>query len=238
MSAKHLMTGDSLPPLQDGTIRLYSMRFCPFAQRSRLVLAAKRIPFEVVNCNLQKKPEWLLERNPKGQVPVLEHDGKILYESMIVNDYLDQVFPGEKTLNPSDPFRKAKDGILLDFFSYQIGRNFHKVVTSHGKEEEAIEAVMIGIKKMEEQLQKRGTDFFGGKEPGMVDYNLWPWFERLKHMEGEKKMNVFGDESSPLNAYIERMLSDEAVKTTLVPPEIRSKFLVSYKSENVQYDFD
>lgn len=44
MSLKHLGPGSQLPPLRPGKLRLYSMVFCPFAQRSRLVLAAKNIP--------------------------------------------------------------------------------------------------------------------------------------------------------------------------------------------------
>jgi glutathione S-transferase len=34
------------------------MRFCPYAERTMLVLLAKGIPFDVVNINLKKKPEW------------------------------------------------------------------------------------------------------------------------------------------------------------------------------------
>ncbi len=41
---KHLKSGSQYPPLKENQLRLYSMRFCPFARRSRLVLAAKNIP--------------------------------------------------------------------------------------------------------------------------------------------------------------------------------------------------
>ncbi len=34
------------------------MRFCPFAERTMLVLLAKKIPFNVINVNLKKKPAW------------------------------------------------------------------------------------------------------------------------------------------------------------------------------------
>ena len=44
MSLKHLETGSAYPPLEKGVLRLYSMKYCPYAERARLVLAAKNIP--------------------------------------------------------------------------------------------------------------------------------------------------------------------------------------------------
>lgn len=55
-----------------------------YLQRARLVLAAKGIEYECVNVNLMDKPEWFVEMNPAGAVPVIElPDGKVLYESAI-----------------------------------------------------------------------------------------------------------------------------------------------------------
>jgi pyrimidodiazepine synthase len=36
-----------------------------------------------------------------------------------------------------------------------------------------------GLQPFEEELSKRGTPFFGGDRPGMLDYMIWPWVERL-----------------------------------------------------------
>ena len=48
------------------------------------MLAAKGIEYECVNVNLMDKPEWFIEMNPAGAVPVIElRDGKVLYESAI-----------------------------------------------------------------------------------------------------------------------------------------------------------
>ena len=41
-------------------VTVYNMRFCPFAERTMLLLLAKNIPFDVVNINLKKKPEWFV----------------------------------------------------------------------------------------------------------------------------------------------------------------------------------
>lgn len=56
------MVGDPLPPFT-GKLRVYNMRFCPFAQRTILALNAKEIDYEVVNIDLVDKPEWLASKS-------------------------------------------------------------------------------------------------------------------------------------------------------------------------------
>lgn len=56
------------PPRQEGLLRLYSMQFCPYAHRARLVLKAKEVPHDIVNINLAEKPEWYLNIHPEGTI--------------------------------------------------------------------------------------------------------------------------------------------------------------------------
>jgi len=63
-------TDQPIPP-NDGQLRLYSMRFCPFAHRAHLVLNVKNIPYHVFYINLSEKPEWYSKVNPNGKVPAL-----------------------------------------------------------------------------------------------------------------------------------------------------------------------
>lgn len=94
------------------------MKYCPFAQRALLAAEAKGVAYDVVNCNLVNKAEWLWEKNPEGKVPVLElPQGGILYESLIVADYLDENYPDKAPLYPKDPYLKARDRILVEKYS-------------------------------------------------------------------------------------------------------------------------
>ena len=61
-----VISGSKIPPRIPGNVRLYGMKFCPYALRARLVLLAKNIPHDIVYVDLQEKPEWLWELNPKG----------------------------------------------------------------------------------------------------------------------------------------------------------------------------
>ena len=83
--------GSAKPDIDNEKIQLYNMRFCPFAERTVLVLLAKNIPFQNINIDLKHKPEWFLE-STFGQVPVILYKGKIVPESLITCDYLDEVY--------------------------------------------------------------------------------------------------------------------------------------------------
>ncbi|XP_005637755.1 glutathione S-transferase omega-2 isoform X2 [Canis lupus baileyi] len=113
----------SLPPgpVPEGLIRIYSMRFCPYAHRTRLVLRAKGIRHEVININLRNKPEWYYTKHPFGQIPVLENSKcQLIYESVIACEYLDDAYPGRK-LYPYDPYERARQKMLLELFYKILG---------------------------------------------------------------------------------------------------------------------
>jgi glutathione S-transferase len=66
----------------------------------------------------QHEPEFL-KINPAGQVPVLVHDGRVLTESTVINEYIDTVFPGPP-LRPADPFDRARMRIWTKFVDEQF----------------------------------------------------------------------------------------------------------------------
>nr|XP_006820907.1 PREDICTED: glutathione S-transferase omega-1-like [Saccoglossus kowalevskii] len=236
MSEEHLASGDPLPPLKDGTIRLYSMRYCPYAQRSRLALLAKGIQYETVNCNLKYKPKWLFEKNPKGLVPVLEHNGKVVFESLIVNDYLDQAYLGKRRLNNQDIYLKAVDDMVMNVFNGRVVHPFFRMFAA-AKKDKANETKMIkGLIFIDTELKKRGTQFYGGSQPGMLDYNMWPFLERLKNKEIITGETIFSDKVPLLDKYINDMMEDGPVKETYTLPEVQLKWTTGYVSGNLQYD--
>lgn len=64
-------------------------------------------------------------------------------------------------------------------------KEFYKVIFAirdslpEDEMKERIAALVHSLKPFEEELAKRGKCFFGGDSPGMLDYMIWPWFERL-----------------------------------------------------------
>ena len=72
---------------------LYSGTTCPFSHRCRFVLFEKGMDFEIRDVDLFNKPEDISVMNPYGQVPILVERDLILYESNIINEYIDERFP-------------------------------------------------------------------------------------------------------------------------------------------------
>ncbi|GMR60099.1 hypothetical protein PMAYCL1PPCAC_30294, partial [Pristionchus mayeri] len=178
-----LKSGDSEPsPLPDGVARLYSMRFCPFAQRTTIYLAKKGILTEIVNINLVAKPEWYFKKNPKGTVPTFELDGKVVFESLIVPEYLDGIFPDSSIIS-SDPYVRARQRILVEQLSVILGGYVGIFLSLKGdkSDEEVRDALGKCFSALDEceKLAANDSPFFAGSAPGFPDYMIFPFFDRL-----------------------------------------------------------
>ena len=68
---------------------------------------------DIVNVDLKEKPEWLFEKNPDAKVPTIETTQGSLYESLLVSDYLDEVYPN-RPLYSKDAFKKTLDRIWIE----------------------------------------------------------------------------------------------------------------------------
>ena len=100
-------------------MKLYSSQSCPYAHRTRIVLSEKGIPYDLIEVNLKSKPEDLLRQNPYGKLPVLIDGDGIIYESAIVNEYLEEKFP-ETRLMPRDHLLRAKARVWIDFMNTRV----------------------------------------------------------------------------------------------------------------------
>uniref|UniRef100_A0A3Q3BAV1 Glutathione S-transferase omega n=1 Tax=Kryptolebias marmoratus TaxID=37003 RepID=A0A3Q3BAV1_KRYMA len=227
--------GSAAPgPVPKGHIRIYSMRLCPFAQRARLVLNAKGIKYHTVNINLSDKPDWFLEKNPLGLVPTLETPaGEVIYESLITCEYLDEVYP-EKKLLPAPPFAKAQQKMMVESFS-KVMPYLYKIPAGRLKDQDVsgLEAELKEkFAKLNQDLVKKKTKFFGGDTITLVDYMLWPFFERLEVLE----LQNFLDDTPELKKWTQRMLEDPAVKATMTSLDTFKAFYKSYNDGKPDYD--
>jgi glutathione S-transferase len=199
-------------------IKLYDFKSSPNCQRVKVVLAEKNLPYEIVPIDLrkqeQKTPEYL-KLNPYGKVPVLVDDGTVLYESCIINEYLNEKYPNPP-LMPADVGKRAKARILTDYGLAHLDGPYQKLrmeTTKDPKEQnpQVIDAAKSDLRKLLQHLEKELDDqpYLVG-DFSLVDAALLPRFTRL---EG---FGVLPDPSLPkLGKYLQRMKDRPSVKAVL-----------------------
>ncbi|MGE5216064.1 MAG: glutathione S-transferase family protein [Chloroflexota bacterium] len=199
-------------------IKLYDFKSSPNCQRVKIVLAEKNLPYEVVPIDLrakeQKTPEYL-KLNPYGKVPVLTDDATVLYESCIINEYLEEKYPNPP-LMPREPGKKAKARILIDYGMSHFDSPYQKLRMELMKEpkdqnQQVIDSAKSDLKRLLHRFEEEiGDQPYIMGDFSLLDADLLPRFTRL---EG---FGVLPDPSLPrLGKYLERMKARPSVQAIL-----------------------
>jgi glutathione S-transferase len=111
-------------------IKLYDFLPCPFGQKVRIALAEKGLTYDLVQVDISKgenrHPDFF-RLNPFGRVPVLVDEDTTIYDSTIINEYLDDEYPEPPILPPvGSSAQRARARRLEDFadtsFTPQVGQ--------------------------------------------------------------------------------------------------------------------
>jgi len=191
---------------------LYSGTTCPFSHRCRFVLYEKGMDFEIKDIDLFSKPEDISVMNPYAQVPILVERDLILYESNIINEYIDERFPHPQ-LMPADPVMRARARLFLFQFEVEL---FSQV-----------EALEHGNAKAQDKARAHVSDRL---------VQMAPVFTKQKHMLGDEfsmldvaispllwRLDYYGialpKSAAPIMKYAERLFSRPAFIDALTPSE-------------------
>jgi stringent starvation protein A len=192
---------------------LYSGTTCPFSQRCRLVLFEKGMDFEIKDVDLFKKPEDINVMNPYGQVPILVERDLTLYESNIINEYIDERFPHPQ-LMPADPVMRARARLFL--FNFERELFVHVQTIENTNNQKAIEKGKLLIRDRLTQLAPilLKSKYMLGDEFSMLDVAIAPLLWRLDHYGIDLPKSA-----APLMKYAERIFSRPAYIEALTPSE-------------------
>lgn len=188
-------------------VEIISSSTCPFAQRTRMALIEKGIEFDLTAIDLNDKPDWFLEISPYGKVPVLRHNGAVIFESAVINEYLEEVFP-ERPLLPSDPYRRAQARIWIDFANVRFTPHVYKFMLAQDSEAQAFQAERLtnALLMMEhEGLGKLGDgSYWMGDDISLVDLTFLPHMQRLGVLTHYRDFQI-PDECVLLKAWLQLM---------------------------------
>ena len=158
----------------------------------------------MIECDLGNKPKDLLELNPYGKVPVLVDADAVVYESAIIDEYLEEQYP-EVPLMPKDPLARARIRIWIDYCNTRVQRAAGYIAHNYKVEESGTE-----LRTYLENLNRhmRGREYLAD-EYSLADITYIPFFVRR-----ERYHVSIGDDLPHLKAWTERLLERPVVRAT------------------------
>ena len=152
-------------------IKLYTFPPSTNSRKVRIALIEKGLEFERINIDLSKKeqknPQYL-KIHPFGQVPALDDEGFIIYDSTIINEYLEDEYPYPPLL-PKDSEGRARARLMEDFRDTHFNPYFveiiHEVRKPEGQKDlKLIEHAKAEITKCFERIEKEleGKEYLAG----------------------------------------------------------------------------
>ncbi len=163
---------------------LFSKASDPWSHRTRLVLAEKGIPVEVIDVEEGRLPEDLLDLNPYHSVPTLVDRELVLYDSRVIIEYLDERFP-YPPLMPVDPVARAQFRLAL----FRIERDWYSLAAQI--DDPADRKLGVKARKILRDTIVATADVFKAKpyfladEFSLVDATIAPILWRLHSWEIE-----------------------------------------------------
>jgi glutathione S-transferase len=213
------------PAQRQEVIAMLTLFYSPVAcsMASHIVLEELGIPYEARPTEILKgehTTEAYLEINPRGRVPALDVDGKILTESVAILTYLEKRFP-EKRLLTADPFDEAKCMSLMAWYASTVhpafrhfGRpeRFAKDPIAHASVKESGRSTFWACCQEIDALLKDKQWIMGNQYTVCDPYTLvfYGWF-----FLPERPIDLPVAELSHYTAFKDRMLERPAVRRIL-----------------------
>jgi len=201
--------------------RLISFDLCPFVQRSIITLNEKAVPFDLEYIDLKAKPDWFMELSPLGKVPVLQVGDTVLFESAVINEYLDEVTEG--SMIPSDPLQHAHARAWIEFSS-NLTVDVSRMIQAKDDEtfSKQTDRARGKLEKLEKEVSEDGP-FFYGAELTLVDCAVAPALMRLSWMEKLDPELSLICEFPKICRWREALCARPSVRTSVVP-DIEQRF--------------
>lgn len=193
---------------------LYSGSTCPFSHRCRIVLREKgHEDVQIRDVDLYDKPREISRLNPYGQVPVLVERDLIVYESNIINQYIDERRP-LPALMPVDPIPRGRARLFL--FNLEREIFAHVQVLENAEERRQHDRARKTIHERLVHLTPivASQSFLLGEDYTLVDVALAPLLWRLDHYG-----IGFARDDTVLRRYAERLWSRPAFVDSLTLAE-------------------
>lgn len=200
------------PAIRKPIMTLYSGVTCPYSHRTRIVLFEKDVECQIIPVDLQKKPRELADLNPYNRVPTMVDRDLVLYESLIINEYLDERLP-HPPLMPVDPVTRGRARLMLMRFDrdwYDLVEYLETDDKRHAPRARTVirDGLTVISPIFKEQLYTLGEEF------SLVDCSLAPLLWRLGRYGIE-----LPKQAKPILDYAQRVFARKAFQLSLTEAE-------------------
>ena len=191
---------------------LYSGSNDPYSHRTRIVLFEKEVECQLIEVDYNKKPRELADLNPYNQVPTIVDRDLVLYQSLIINEYLDERLP-HPPLMPVDPVSRARARLML----YRFDHDWYgllETITGEDKKlaTKARNELRDGLTVISPIFKDQ--QYVLGEEFSLVDCALAPILWRLEYYGVSLPR-----QAKPIQDYAERLFARKSFKLSLTEAE-------------------
>ncbi|KAG1354624.1 Glutathione S-transferase U17 [Cocos nucifera] len=200
-------------------VKLLGTWYSPFVVRVRIALDIKGVGYKFLEEERGTKSKLLLESNPiHKKIPVLIHNGKPICESMIIVEYIDEVWAGVgPSILPTDPYDRAIARFCAAYIDDKIPNLLRKIAGAvEGDKAEAVKEIITVLHQLEDAFKKcgKGTNF-----SRYLDIALGGYFRWLEVMEKKLDVKFLDEEKAPVLAeWAKRLCLDGTVAKVM--PEV------------------
>ena len=208
---------------------LISFKLCPFVQRSVIILLEKGIDFDITYIDLQQPPEWFLDISPFGKVPVLRCGDTVLFESAVINEYIDETHPPE--LHPTNPLLRAQNRAWIEFGS-GLNLDIHAVMVATDADDFSAKCDKVKKELARVELQLGSGPYLNGEQFSLADAAYAPTLMRLKLINKHFSLDLMAG-LPKLQRWADTLLAKDSVPRSVVP-EFVELFCASITKANGQ----
>ena len=200
------------------SIILFSHSNSIYSHLVRIVMQEKNVTFDLVEVDLDCTNKQLLDCNPYGEVPTLVDRDLVIYNPVIILEYLDERYP-HPPLMPVYPISRAETRLML----YRIAQDWFSLaekITANPKDTKSVRDLKETLISSSDAI--RNTEFFMGDEFSIFDCYVAPLLWRLPMLN----VNLTGPSSKLWQKYMNTLFNRESFRSSLTSDEINQRALV------------
>ena len=192
---------------------LYSFRRCPYAMRARLALRYSGVPVRIIEVSLKAKPAEMLALSPKGTVPVLSVEGRVIEQSLEIMQWALAQHDPDDWLLQGDPAVLALIAENDQVFKHHLNRyKYAERYLEQPMEHYRAEGEVF-LQKLEGLLAER--EYLLAEHLSLADAALAPFVRQFAHVDREW---FAGTPYQRLQIWLQRFLESPLFTAVMAKP--------------------